>query len=121
MRKARDIDAELTASRERQRALKAQRTIQFGELVEATGADTLPLEALAGVRLAAIDQAKDKPEAVTRRAERGQTFFRAGSEGRRAAGGKPGKAAGSTTSDGGASPDHTGPGPTPAQNESSGS
>ncbi len=121
MRKPRDIDAELTAIRERQRALKAQRTLQFGELVEATGADTLPLEALAGVLLAAIDQAKDKPEAVARWAERGQTFFRAGSEGRRAAGGKRGKEASGATSEGSASPGHTGPGSATAQDEGSGS
>ena len=83
MRKPRDIDSELRALQERARDLKAKRTTQFGELVTATGADTLPTEALAGVLLAAVEQAKDKPEAVARWAERGQTFFRANGNGRK--------------------------------------
>ena len=76
MRKPRDIDAELKTLEERTRELKARRVTQLGELVSATGADTLPLEALAGVLLAAVEQAKDKPEAVARWTERGQAFFR---------------------------------------------
>ena len=96
MRKPRDIDAELRALQERARELKAKRTTQLGDLVAGTGADTLPLEALAGVLLAAVEQAKEKPEAVARWTERGQAFFRAnsgtgakaGAQGRRASGGK---------------------------------
>lgn len=78
MRKPRDIDAELKALQEKAKQLKAQRTIQLGELVEATGADTLSIEALAGVLLAAIEQADGKPEAVARWTERGTAFFQAG-------------------------------------------
>ncbi|GBQ27749.1 conjugal transfer protein TraC [Acetobacter estunensis NRIC 0472] len=75
MRKPRDIDAELKALQEKAKQLKAQRTIQLGELVEATGADTLSIEALAGVLLAAVEQADGKPEAVARWTERGTAFF----------------------------------------------
>ncbi|ACI53294.1 hypothetical protein Gdia_3572 (plasmid) [Gluconacetobacter diazotrophicus PA1 5] len=78
MRKPRDIDGELKALQERARALKAQRTVQLGELVEATGADVLDLETLAGVLLAAVEQAHGKPEAVARWTERGAAFFQAG-------------------------------------------
>ncbi|MEW9275219.1 conjugal transfer protein TraD [Gluconobacter oxydans] len=80
MRKPRDIDAELKALQEKAKQLKVQRTIQLGELVEATGADTLSIEALAGVLLAAVEQADSKPEAVARWTERGTTFFQAGAK-----------------------------------------
>jgi hypothetical protein len=78
MRKPRNIDAELKALQEKTKQLKAQRTIQLGELVEATGADTLTIEALAGVLLAAVEQADGKPEAVARWTERGTAFFQSG-------------------------------------------
>ncbi|WP_408884430.1 conjugal transfer protein TraD [Komagataeibacter xylinus] len=61
-------------------AVKAQKTLQLGELVEATGADTLSIEALAGVLLAAVEQADGKPEAVARWTERGTAFFQAGAK-----------------------------------------
>ncbi|NVN45089.1 conjugal transfer protein TraD [Asaia siamensis] len=77
MRKPRDIDAELAALQKRAKALKAQRTMQLGELVEALGADAFPVEALAGVLLSALEQAEDKPEAIARWSERGQAFFQA--------------------------------------------
>ena len=80
MRRPRDIDAELKTLQEKAKQLKAQRTIQLGELVEATGADTLSIEALAGVLLAAIEQADGKPEAVARWTERGTAFFQAGTK-----------------------------------------
>ncbi|WP_208624020.1 conjugal transfer protein TraD [Komagataeibacter swingsii] len=80
MRRPRDIDAELKALQEKAKQLKAQRTIQLGELVEATGADTLSIEALAGVLLAAVEQADGKPEAVARWTERGTAFFQAGAK-----------------------------------------
>lgn len=76
MRKPRDIDAELKTLEERTRELKARRVTQLGELVTATGADSLPLEALTGALLAAVEQAKDKPEALARWTERGNAFFR---------------------------------------------
>ncbi|WP_185336790.1 conjugal transfer protein TraD [Acetobacter pasteurianus] len=80
MRKPRDIDAELEELQKRARALKAKRIVQFGELVEATGADTLSIKALAGVLLAAVEQADGKPEAVARWTERGTAFFQAGTK-----------------------------------------
>ena len=92
-RKPRDIDAELKALEERTRALKVRRVTQFGELVGATGADSFPLEALAGVLLAAVEQARDKPEAVARWTERGTAFFRGdgkqGGRGKRNGGAAP--------------------------------
>ncbi|MBS1054976.1 conjugal transfer protein TraD [Gluconobacter kondonii] len=80
MRKPRDIDAELKALQEKAKQLKVQRTIQLGELVEATGADTLSIEALVGVLLAAVEQADGKPEAVVRWTERGTAFFQEGAK-----------------------------------------
>lgn len=87
-RKPRDFDAELQALMERTRKLKGQRTVQLGELVQVTGADTLPVEALAGILLAAVEQAKKQPEAVARWTERGQAFFQqSGKRGRKSADG----------------------------------
>ncbi|KXV16604.1 conjugal transfer protein TraD [Gluconobacter oxydans] len=77
MRRPRDIDAELKALQDKAKQLRTQRTIQLGELVEATGADTLAIEALAGILLAAVEQSTDKPEAVARWSERGHAFFQA--------------------------------------------
>lgn len=77
MRRPRDIDAELKALQDKAKQLRTQRTVQLGELVEATGADTLSIDALAGILLAAVEQASDKPEAVARWSERGQAFFQA--------------------------------------------
>ena len=77
-RKPRDFDAELQALTERTKKLKGQKTVQLGELVQVTGADALPVEAIAGVLLAAVDQAKERPEAVARWTERGHTFFQQG-------------------------------------------
>lgn len=80
MRKPRDIDAELKALQEKAKQLKVQKTLQLGELVEATGADSLSIEALAGVLLAAVEQADGKPEAVARWTERGTAFFLSGTK-----------------------------------------
>ena len=77
-RKPRDFDAELQALTERTKKLKGQKTVQLGELVQVTGADALPAEALAGVLLAAVEQAKERPEAVARWTERGHAFFQQG-------------------------------------------
>jgi hypothetical protein len=76
MRKLVDLDAQIKALQEKAKSLKDRQRTQLGDLVLATGADTLPLEALAGVLLAAVEQAREKPEAVTRWTERGQAFFR---------------------------------------------
>jgi hypothetical protein len=91
-RKPRDFDAELQALVEKTKKLKTQKTTQLGELVQLVGADALPIEALAGALLAALEQAKKQPEAIARWTERGQAFFRDG--------GKKGKkpAAGDTAS-----------------------
>ena len=86
-RKPRDFDAELQALMDKAKKVKGQKTVQLGELVQITGADSLPVEALAGVLLAAVEQIKKQPEAVARWTERGQSFFQQG--------GKRGKKAGS--------------------------
>ena len=86
-RKPRDFDAELQALMDKAKKVKGQKTVQLGELVQVTGADSLPVEALAGVLLAAVEQVKKQPEAVARWTERGQSFFQQG--------GKRGKKSGS--------------------------
>jgi hypothetical protein len=124
MRKPRDIDGELAAIRERQRVLEVQRTAQFGELVEATGADTLSIEALVGALLAAVEAMKE-PETVARWTERGQTFFRtrtgaggkSGTRGKRASGGKDGGSP--TEAAGDVAAGHPEPGSAPAKDGSS--
>jgi hypothetical protein len=57
-RKPRDIDAELKTLQYKAKALKAKRIVQLGELVVATGADSLDAEVLAGVLLSAIEDVK---------------------------------------------------------------
>ncbi len=77
-RKPRDFDAELQALMDKAKKVKSQKTVQLGELVQVTGADALPMDALAGALLAAIEQSKKSPEAVARWTERGQTVFQQG-------------------------------------------
>jgi len=90
-RKPRDFDAELQALMDKAKKVKSQKTIQLGELVQVTGADALPMEALAGALLAAVEQSKKSPEAVARWTERGQAVFQqAGKRGKKA---EPGDAA----------------------------
>ena len=93
-RKPRDYDAELQALLDRAKKVKTQKTTQLGELVQVVGADTLPFEALAGALLAALEQSKKQPEAVTRWTERGQAFFQQG--GKRGKKPEPGDAAAAT-------------------------
>ncbi len=96
-RKPRDYDAELQALMDKAKKLKSQKTVQLGELVQVTGADALPVEALAGALLAAVEQFKKSPEAVTRWAERGQALFQQGGKrGSKAGAAEP---AGGPTSD----------------------
>lgn len=52
MRKPRDFDAELKALSSKAKLLRDRKLMQLGELVVATGADTLPIETLAGALLA---------------------------------------------------------------------
>ncbi len=79
-RKPRDYNAELQALMEKAKKVKTQKTTQLGELVQVVGADALPIEALAGALLAAIEQSKKTPEAVARWTERGQAFFQQGAK-----------------------------------------
>jgi hypothetical protein len=99
-RKPRDYDAELQALMEKARKVKSQKTIQLGELVQVVGADALPFEALAGALLAAVEQSKKTPEAVTRWTERGQAFFQQG--GKRGTKTATGDTAGGAAGDNGA-------------------
>lgn len=96
MPKIRDFDAELKALTERAKLLKQRKVQQYGDLVEATGADALDPELLAGALLAAV-ATKDK--AITAEwTKKGSEFFR-GRERRRSSrdpGGKPGGAAAGT-------------------------
>ena len=101
--KPRDFDAELQALMDKAKKVKSQKTIQLGELVQVLGADALPMEALAGALLAAVEQSKKQPEAVARWTERGQAFFQAG--------GKRGKKTASNPTTGPAS--HNGAAPAP--------
>lgn len=73
MRKVRDYDAELKALNDKARTLKARKVEQLGQLVTATGADTLDVETLAGALLEAISA----QDATIREAWRvkGQAFF----------------------------------------------
>ncbi len=79
-RKPRDYDAELQALMDKARKVKTQKTTQLGELVQITGADTLPMEALAGALLAVVKQGKDKPEILARWTEAGKAVFQSGSK-----------------------------------------
>ena len=81
MRKPRDFDAELEALNDKARQLKERKLRQLGELVVATGADTLPIEQLAGLLVAGVES-KD-PGAKESWRKRGAAFF----QGLRRAGG----------------------------------
>ena len=73
MRKPRDFDGELKALQDKARDLKSRKVQQLGELVIATGADSLNVDELAGA-LIALTETKDagKREAWARR---GAAFF----------------------------------------------
>ncbi|MBI2719469.1 MAG: conjugal transfer protein TraD [Rhizobiales bacterium] len=73
MRKPRDFDAELKALESKARELKTRKVQQLGELVIATGADTLTTNELAGA-LIVLAETKEaaKREAWTKR---GAAFF----------------------------------------------
>lgn len=76
MRKPRDIDAELKALQDKQKQLRARRTVQLGEIVAATGADSLDPETLAGVLLDAIERVKGDVSAKEAWQRKGEAFFR---------------------------------------------
>ena len=73
MRKPRDFDAELKALGDKARDLKSRKVQQLGELVIATGADSLNANELAGA-LTVLAETKDagKREAWSKR---GAAFF----------------------------------------------
>jgi hypothetical protein len=73
MRKPRDFDSELKALADKAKQLKERRVRQLGELVAATGADTLEADLLAG---ALLDAAAMK-DVATREGwrKRGAAFF----------------------------------------------
>lgn len=72
MRKPRDYDAELKALTDKARQLKSRKQSQLGELVQATGADDLTIEELAGALLAAVTAERATREAWRKR---GAAFF----------------------------------------------
>jgi hypothetical protein len=73
MRRPRDFDAELKALEDKARSLKTRKVRQLGDLVIATGADTLTANELAGA-LIVLAETKEtgKREAW---AKRGAAFF----------------------------------------------
>jgi len=73
MRKPRDIDAELKALAEKAKLLKERRVLQLGELVIATGADSIDAETLAGALLV-IAETTDAARRESWR-KRGAAFF----------------------------------------------
>jgi hypothetical protein len=73
MRKPRDINAELKALAEKAKQLKERRVLQLGELVIATGADSIDAETLAGALLM-IAETSDAARKESWR-KRGATFF----------------------------------------------
>ena len=104
MRKPRDFDAELKALQDKARDLKSRKVLQLGELIIATGADSLSVDELAGA-LNMLAEAKDtaKKEAW---AKRGAAFFqgrarRTAPATERNTGGVPAKLGGAQPSPGG--------------------
>jgi hypothetical protein len=73
MRKPRDFDAELKALSDKARDLKSRKVQQLGELVIATGADTLTADELAGA-LIVLAETKDTRKMEVW-AKRGAAFF----------------------------------------------
>lgn len=104
MRKPRDIDAELRALAEKAKGLKARKVTQLGELVVATGAESLDPEILVGVLLEA---AAADPSAKEVWRQRGAAFFqeqgKSGKTGGKAQGRSSGDSAGRAADVGGSS------------------
>jgi Conjugal transfer protein TraD len=73
MRKPRDIDSELKALAERAKQLKERRVQQLGELVIATGGDTMDAETLAGALLSIVETTDAAKKESWRK--RGSAFF----------------------------------------------
>jgi hypothetical protein len=73
MRKPRNYDEDLKALTAKARQLKARKQSQLGELVEATGADAMPIEELAGALLSIA--AITDPQRREAWRKRGAAFF----------------------------------------------
>ena len=73
MRKPRDFDSELHALTEKAKQLKRRKVLQLGELVIATGADTLDPETFTGALIGVVKN-KDAKEREAWRAS-GVAFF----------------------------------------------
>lgn len=78
MRKPRDFDTELKSLEDKAKSLKDRKVRQLGELVIATGADTLDVETLAGGLLALTDAGEAARKQAWRK--RGAEFFRGGKD-----------------------------------------
>lgn len=78
MRRPRDYDAELKALGQKARDLKERKVKQLGELVIATGADSLDIETLAGGLVALMQNASPAKREAWKRG--GETFFRGGAD-----------------------------------------
>ena len=74
MRKVRDFDAELKVLNERAKLLRSRKIQQFGELIEATGADALEPDLLAGALLGVVAEKNKTTTAAW--SEAGARFFR---------------------------------------------
>ncbi|RKK01976.1 conjugal transfer protein TraC [Pseudoroseomonas wenyumeiae] len=85
-RRPRDIDAELRALQDKAKLLRTKQKAQLGELLLATGAaDVLDPDALAGLLLHGLEQAKANPKAAESWRQRGEAFFRRAGSGKAAA------------------------------------
>ncbi|KMS57565.1 conjugal transfer protein TraD [Sphingobium cupriresistens] len=98
MRKPRDFDSELKALADKAKALKERRVRQLGELVTATGADTLAADILAGALLDAATVKDSATKEGWRKA--GAAFFFG--KGGKPAGGPSGQQSGTLPLDDGA-------------------
>ena len=74
-RKLKDFDAQLAALKKQEKKLREARVIQFGELVCATGADALKVEALVGLLLEGVAHADKDAKMMERWAARGRDHF----------------------------------------------
>jgi len=73
MRKPRDFDAELKALEDKARDLKSRKVLGLGELVIATGADSLSVDELAGALIVLTETADPRKREAW--AKRGAAFF----------------------------------------------
>jgi DNA-binding helix-hairpin-helix protein with protein kinase domain len=74
-RKPKDYRAELEAIQDKARELKARHTVELGRIVQATGADRLDPEVLAGILVAGVRAAEEEKAREAWRSD-GASFFR---------------------------------------------